>query len=188
MKKAIFLDRDGTINIDPGYVNDPDQIVFIRGAKKAVKKLRDNGFLVFIITNQSGVGRGRITMEQLKAVNDKVIKEFKKDNIEIDGVFSCIHTPDDRCDCRKPSPKAVLDIAKQYEIDLGKSYFVGDKLSDVETGLNAGCRTVLLDTNFESTLKKEHNMLRPDCIVENLYEAADWIIENMGEKKHREAV
>jgi len=182
MKKAVFLDRDGTINVDTGYITNPKDLVFIRGSKKAVKVLKDKGFLVYIISNQSGVGRGFFTIKDVQAVNDKLVSEFKKYNIFIDGIFFCPHHPDEKCKCRKPRPDVVFDIAKDNKISLTKSYFVGDKLSDVQTGQNAGCKTVLIqDKKSMSTL--EINCKRPDYIASNLLKAVEWILENKNSKR-----
>lgn len=186
MTKAVFLDRDGTINADTGYVSDPSELVFIRGAKKGVKLLKDKGFLVFVVTNQSGVGRGYFSLEKLKAVNDKLLSEFVKDGIDIDGIFYCPHHPNEKCRCRKPKPKMVYDIAKQNKINLEKSYFVGDKLIDVQTGKNAGCKTILIDTGDIAHLEDEKDWTQPDFIAKDLLESAKWIVkDNVKKINHR---
>lgn len=175
--KAVFLDRDGTINVDVGYLSDPDELVFIRNAKKAVKLLKEKGFLVFVVSNQSGVGRGYFSLERLKEVNNKLLNEFIKEGISIDGIFFCPHHPNAQCSCRKPKPKMVDDIVKQHRIDLEKSYFIGDKLSDVQTGSNAGCRTILISAEDMPVIENEEDWIQPDFIAKDLYEAVKWIIK-----------
>lgn len=177
MIKAVFLDRDGTINVDTGYISDPDELVFIRGAKEGVRLLKDKGFSVFVVTNQSGVGRGYFSIEKLKTVNDRLHGEFTKEGIIIDGIYFCPHHPNDKCRCRKPKPKMVLDIAEQHRIDLGRSYFIGDKLIDVQTGKNAGCRTVLIDTGTNPHIEDEDDWTQPDFIAKDLHSAAKWIVK-----------
>lgn len=187
MSKAVFLDRDGTINVDTGYIADTDELVFIRGSKKAVKLLKDKGFSVYIVTNQSGVERGYFTIEKLKEVNDKLISEFAKDDIKIDGLVFCPHHPDKKCDCRKPKPKMVLDMARKGRVNLEESYFVGDKIIDVQTGKNAGCKTVLVQT--ETTLfENEDDWTDPDFIAKDLLEAAKWIVKNETTRLHKTSI
>jgi histidinol-phosphate phosphatase family protein len=176
MQKAVFLDRDGTINIDTGYIKDPKDLVFIRGSKKAVKILKEKGFLVYIITNQSGVGRGYFSIEDVQVVNKKLIEKFEKYGVFIDGIFSCPHRPDEGCNCRKPNPDVVNDIAKKNNISLAKSYFVGDKLTDVETGQNAGCKTILIEGESAVAAKAEKGK-DPDYFAKNLLKAVEWIVK-----------
>lgn len=178
MTKAVFLDRDGTINVDTGYISDPDDLVFIRGAKGGVRLLKDKGFLVFVVTNQSGVGRGYFSIERLKAVNDRLLSEFTKEGINIDGIYFCPHHPNENCRCRKPRPKMVLDIASQYKIKLENSYFVGDKLIDVHTGKNAGCKTILIDTGTNPHIEDEEDWTQPDFIAKDLLGASKWIVKD----------
>lgn len=185
MKRAVFLDRDGTINVDTGYISDPSELVFIRGAKKGVKLLKDKDFLVFVVTNQSGVGRGYFSLKKLKAVNNKLLSEFVKDGLDIDGVFYCPHHPKINCRCRKPKPKLVYDIARPHRINLEKSFFVGDKLIDVQTGKNAGCKTVLIDTGDNPHLENEEDWTQPDFIAKDLFEASKWIIKDSSKKMPR---
>lgn len=182
MRRAVFLDRDGTINIDVGYLSDPGELVFIRGAKEGVRLLKDSGFSVFIVTNQSGVGRRYFSLKKLNAVNDRLLSEFVKGGINIDGIFFCPHHPREKCRCRKPKPKMVNDIARQHDINLEKSYFVGDKLIDVQTGKNAGCKTVLINSGTNPHIEDEEDWTQPDFIAKDLYSAAKWVIKNQKSK------
>lgn len=185
MKRAVFLDRDGTINVDLGYLSKPNGLVFIRGAKEGVRLLKDKGFLVFIVTNQSGVGRGYFSQQALEAINERMLDEFSKEGVHIDGIYYCPHHPRDRCKCRKPQPKIVKDIAQKLHIDLEHSYFVGDKLIDIQTGKNAGCRTVLINADSSSLIEEEDDWTTPDFVAKDLREAARWIIKNNRNTKKR---
>ena len=172
MKKAVFLDRDGTINIDTGYVGDPDKLVIIEGAREAIKLLKDKGFLVFIVTNQSGVARGYFSVEQMQLVNKKILDELAHKQVCIDGIYYCPHHPDEECSCRKPKPLIVNSIAAEFAVELKRSYFVGDKMSDVHTGKNAGCRTVLINSDDEV------GSIEPDFVAKDLLEGSQWIVKD----------
>ncbi len=174
MKKvAVFLDRDGTINLDTSYISSADDFVFLPNAKEGLKLLRESGFLLFIVTNQSGLARGYFTREDLKAIHAKLISEVGEIGVKFEGIFFCPHHPDENCDCRKPSPAGVLKFAEEYDIDLGKSYFIGDKALDVETGKRAGCRTILLATPEGAVaMKTEEGWTEPDYILPDLHAAA----------------
>jgi len=142
--KAVFLDRDGVINEDLGYVGKIENFQFKKGIFEVLKELQNRGYLLFIVTNQSGIGRGYYTKQDFFDVMEYAKNELKKENITITDFAYCPHTPDENCDCRKPKPKMILDLAKKYNIDLQKSWMVGDKKSDVEAGKNAGVKTLLV--------------------------------------------
>lgn len=170
---AVFLDRDGTINYDPGYISSPSELYVFPAARKGLKLLQEKGFLLFVVTNQSGVGRGFFTQRDLEAVHQKLEDELKEDGIYLKGIAVCPHHPDEGCDYRKPSPKLVYEIADKFEIDLKQSFFVGDKILDVLTGSNAGCQTILLATPEQlNQLKQEPDWQEPDYIAPDLYQAA----------------
>lgn len=182
MNKAVFFDRDGTINIDTGFIDDPEDIIFIKGIKEALKKLQTNGFKLYIISNQSGVGRGYFSEEQLNLVNQKIIDELANAGIKIEGISCCIHHPNDGCLCRKPSPKMVLDFAKRDSIDLTRSFFVGDRLTDVETGKNAGCNTILLTMRNNFRIE-DSEWIDPDYVAEDIIDAVEWILDQTKKEK-----
>lgn len=169
---AVFLDRDGTLNVDPGYLNKVEEFRFLPKVKTALKLLSQSGLELFVISNQSGIGRGLITQENLKKIHLKMTRELKKNGVTLKGIFVCPHSPQDRCSCRKPSPKLIFKAAKKHRINLWSSYIVGDKWTDVQTGLRAGLQTVLVAGNKT----KSNGVLRPDHIAKDLYGAAKWII------------
>lgn len=152
MNRAIFLDRDGTIIEDAGYLSDPQNIRPLPGVKKVLESLRDQGYLIILITNQSGIGRGFFTRNQYMLLHAFLVKEFQdEDSLSlIDDTYICPHKPEDKCVCRKPSPYLILQAAKDYDIDLSQSYMFGDKESDVKAGERAGCKESHLITNQQN--------------------------------------
>ncbi len=137
MNKAIFLDRDGTINENPGdgkYVLSPDGLKIPLESIEAIKIFKELGYSVIVITNQSCIGRGLLTWAELEKIHFKLW-----DETTIDRIRCCPHIPLTDCACRKPKPKMLLDEARQYQIDIEKSYFVGDSITDQMTAANAGC-------------------------------------------------
>lgn len=181
--KGIFLDRDGTLNEDIGYVSKLENFRLIPGIKPALRLLKDMGFKLFVVTNQSGVGRGIIPVRNLETLHQKMVEEFRQDGIELDGISYCPHRPEEKCACRKPLPKMVKDLARKKEVDLKHSYIVGDKISDVLTGKNAGCKSVLLlsDDNEAINLDEEdEEWPSPDYVAESLSHAAEWILKDSG--------
>lgn len=144
MKKAVFLDRDGTVIRDMVYLNDPNQIYFFDESYAALSMLHNAGYLLILVTNQSGVARGLVQIENLHKINEIVVDTYAKHNIPIAAVYYCPHPVDGGCSCRKPKPGMLLDAAKKFDIDLKNSWMVGDRLTDVDAGLAAGCRSVLL--------------------------------------------
>jgi len=144
MKKAIFLDRDGVINVDKGYVYKIEDFEFTKGAIKALKYFQSLGYILIVVTNQSGIARGYYKLEDFKKLTKWMKNRLKADGIEIKEVYFCPHSPDDRCSCRKPSPGMILKAAKDYDIDVKKSWMIGDKPSDIEAALKAGIENTIL--------------------------------------------
>ena len=176
-KFAVFLDRDGTINEDTGYIDSPEKLVIIRGASDAIKKLNENEFGVIVISNQSGVGRGYFSKEAAEEVNKKLVKILNKGGAHIDGIYYCPHHPDDNCDCRKPRT-GLIEMAKgDLNLDIKKSYVVGDKVSDIELAMNAGAKAILVLTG-RGTDERNRLIRQPHYIASNLKEAVEWIIKD----------
>lgn len=137
MKRAVFLDRNGVLNESPGvgkYVLSPEELRIIPSSIKVVKIIKELGFLAIVVTNQSCVGRGLLTCKQLEAIHSKL-----KEEMDLDDIKYCPHDPIADCLCRKPKPAMVIESARWFQIDLENSYFVGDELKDIMTGINAGC-------------------------------------------------
>jgi D,D-heptose 1,7-bisphosphate phosphatase len=178
---AVFLDRDGTLNNDPGYLGNPDKVELFPGTGKALAHLKKLNFKLIVISNQSGIARGIITQENVESVNKKINELLVTDNISIDAFYYCPFHPDfnseEDCSCRKPSPKMILEAAKDFNLDLKKSYFIGDNISDYECGINAGVKTILVKTGYGeesiSILQKQNKF--PSFVAENLMDAVNFI-------------
>jgi len=143
-RPAIFLDRDGTIIEDTHYPKEPSQVKFLNGAVTALKKLQQKGFLLFVISNQSGVGRGIIKDDEFKKVHQRFCELLQADKISIEEFAYCFHKPEDACSCRKPETKLIRDLVAQYDIDIKASFTIGDKWSDVLLGFRVGAQGILL--------------------------------------------
>ncbi|MCS7053477.1 MAG: HAD family hydrolase [Ignavibacterium sp.] len=185
MRRAVFLDRDGTINEDPGYLGDPDKVFLLPTVGESLARLKnDFNFLLIVISNQSGVARGLISIDDVRKVNEKINSLLKKFNVQIDDFFFCTAHPDfnneEDCQCRKPSPKMLFDASEKYNIDLTKSYMIGDSESDILAAKNAGCKSILVKTGLGketfNALLSDNNL--PNFVAENLKEASEFIIND----------
>lgn len=144
-KKAVFFDRDETLNPDHGYMGNPDLLELFSWVPPALKKLKNAGFALFVVSNQSGVGRGLFTDFDLERMNLKLNELLQAQaGFQFDGIFNCVHSPDQNCNCRKPSPKMILEAAKMYRLDLSSSFMIGDRESDFDAGKNAGLKNSFL--------------------------------------------
>ena len=183
---AIFLDRDGTINYDFGYVGDPEKVEILPGVIDGLKKLSERfpNIKFIVISNQAGVARGLFTMEDVKKVNEKIRNILSAEGIEISKFYICPFHPEfsDKKDvtCRKPSPEMVLQALDDFQINPGNTYFIGDKTSDIECGKNANTKTILLASDKypdELNILNEKKIV-PDFYAKNFSEAVNYIIEN----------
>jgi D-glycero-D-manno-heptose 1,7-bisphosphate phosphatase len=184
-KRAVFLDRDGTLNEDVGYPSVFSQIHIFPAAFEAVRKIRSAGFLTVVVTNQSAVGRGLLTEDGLKNIHKNISASFAAEGAELDAFYYCPHyeraaLPIYRknCDCRKPGPGLAVRAAADLDLDLSASYVIGDKTEDIEFALNTGATPVLVLTGCgrESQLKLEEKGLRPAFVAEDILAAANWIL------------
>ena len=156
MKPAVFLDRDGTIIEDRNFITRTEDVHFLPGAVAALRALQRAGFLLFIVTNQSGVGRGLMEIADVERLHRFLAAQLAKQGVKLDGVYVCPHHPNDGCACRKPLPKHLLSAAEAHGVDLTRSYLVGDRLSDVETAQNAGCIPILVETGLGKEVASKH--------------------------------
>lgn len=131
MNKAIFLDRDGTINVDFGYVHEAEKLIFIPGVIPALKRLEEAGYLLIVVTNQSGIGRGYFTKAQYDQFNEFFCRKLQEEGVHIAHVYMCPHISEDHCECRKPKTAMYEQAAKDYDIDWSASYAIGDKERDL---------------------------------------------------------
>lgn len=143
MQKAIFLDRDGVVNVEKDYVCKIEEFEFIEGLFETLKEFQKLGYLLFIITNQSGIGRGYYSIEDFKVLTTWMLNEFKKQNIEIAQVEFCPHSPDEVCECRKPKAGMIKNILKNFDVDLEHSWLIGDKDSDIACAKNANIKNTI---------------------------------------------
>lgn len=178
MRRAIFLDRDGTINVDRHYLSDPARLEFYPGIGPALRRLAEAGFRLIVVTNQSGIGRGYYTEADMHAVNARMIELLAPHGVRFDRIYFSPEAPEQPSRNRKPSPQSLFDACEEFGLDLTQSYMVGDKLIDVETGRNAGCAaSLLVRTGYGAeTENRETAKLTGAVVVDDLTAAADWIL------------
>lgn len=176
-RRAVFLDRDGTLNEDPGYLSDPMQLKLLPGVGESLAKLNEAGYRLVVVSNQSGVGRGFIREETLPLIHRRLDELLVPYGARIDHYELCLHMPEDHCDCRKPKPKLILDAARELGIDLSKSFMIGDKWSDIEAGVAAGCRANILVRTGEGV--SAESKLKPgeaSFVSDELSGAVSWVL------------
>jgi len=185
-RKAVFIDRDGTINRDVGYPSSYSVIDIYPFSFKAVKKIKQAGLLAVIITNQSGIGRGLIEEENLHDIHNKLNDDFKRHGVSFDGIYYCPHYVFSKtakyrkeCSCRKPNPGMGRLAAKDLQIDTSLSYMIGDKVEDILFGININASVILVLTGYgqESRKKLEDKGIQPAYVAKNLLDAAEWIVD-----------
>ncbi|PHS13214.1 MAG: D-glycero-beta-D-manno-heptose-1,7-bisphosphate 7-phosphatase [Blastopirellula sp.] len=172
---ALFLDRDGTVNIDTGYIDSPEKLQLIPGAAEAIARVNQAGVPVIIVTNQSGIARGMYTEQTLKEIHHRMDELLQEADAHVDAYYHCPHHTEgivpayqQACKCRKPEPGMFLTAAAEMNIDLSKSVMIGDKRSDLEAGLNAGCAAILVRTgNGVKTERALDSSLKSNISVEN---------------------
>ena len=140
-RRAFFLDRDGVIIRQVEYLKNPDEVELIPGAVEALRAIHRHGFLAVVVSNQSGIARGRFTRDDLAKVQARLYELLAAEGEKLDGFYFCPHDPHvENCHCRKPKPGMILDAARDLDIDIGRSFMIGDRPADLETGIAAGCR------------------------------------------------
>ncbi|MDB4349441.1 HAD family hydrolase [Omnitrophica bacterium] len=180
--KIIFIDRDGVINKDPGgwtehsYVTSWKDFHFLPGAKESLKKLTEAGYEIIIISNQAGVNRGYFTQNDLRDINENMLKEIYSSGGRVHSTYYCPHTKDEGCDCRKPKTGLFKKATEDLDVDFKGTFFIGDGSMDVEAGKRIGCRTILLLSGKSKLEDVEGWICKPDYIKKDLLEAVDWIL------------
>jgi len=170
LSPAVFIDRDGTIMQDADYCSDPQQVKIFPRVAEALRRLKSKGFKVIIITNQSGIGRGFFTVEQYRAVEAEVLRQLG-DGL-IDATYFCPDVPGQHSSCRKPAPGMIVEATREHQIDLARSFLIGDKEIDAECGRNVGVRTIRVRTGFD----RETAGSMADWVAEDLPAAAEIIL------------
>ena len=166
-RAAVFLDRDGTLIEDTGYLSDPASVRILAGAVEALRLLQALGLPLVVVSNQSGLGRGLISAHQAATVHARFVELFERAGIVFDLVLYCPHHPDAGCDCRKPSPGLLLQAEDELALDLSRSFMIGDKLSDADSGRRAGVSSILLTGNPERAAQalEEGFVVCPDILA-----------------------
>lgn len=189
---GIFLDRDGTIIEESDYLRHPSQIKFLDGSIDAIKSLNQSGLKTFIVSNQSAVARGILSEEDLAAIHDAILREIEKGGGKIDALYYCPHHPEFGagkyridCGCRKPKTGMLEKAAAEHGVSLRESFVVGDKMTDVQTGVNCGARTILVMTGYgkEELEACRANKISIDFVAADLSEAASFIRNRITQKQ-----
>ena len=188
-RKAVFFDRDGTLNEDTGYPSDFRQVHIYPGAFEAVRAVKQAGFAAVVVTHQSGVGRGYITAAELEDLHGRFGEEFARRGAPLDAIYACPHAgegPEPACDCAKPRPGLALRAARDLGLDLGASFTVGDKPVDVLFGLNIGAAPVLVLTGYgrRAAADLAARGIRPARTAPDVLAAASWILAQGGPAGH----
>ncbi|MCD4784579.1 MAG: HAD-IIIA family hydrolase [Candidatus Eremiobacteraeota bacterium] len=186
MNKAIFIDRDGTINKEVDFLSQVEDIEIIPRCVDAIKLMNENGFLVIIISNQSGIARGYFDNLDSLNIFSEIISRLKEKGASIDNFYYCPHHPEGKvkefsikCDCRKPAPGMFLEAREDFNIDFSQSFAIGDRIRDIMPAIQLGCKGILVKTGYggKEMSKKDEWTLTPDFIAEDLYDAAKWILK-----------
>lgn len=185
---AVFLDRDGTLNTELGYLDDPTRLRLLPGAAEAIRLLNECGTPAIVVSNQSGVGRGYFTDETVGAIHERLAEQLATASAHLDGIYYCPHHPSLGCDCRKPNPGMLLRAAAEHGIDLQRSFIIGDKSTDLEAGRRAGCRAIGVLTGYGHQLL--HQAGSPGAPAEYLgrdvLDAVTWILAKCGRMTNKE--
>lgn len=179
---AVFVDRDGTLNHDSGYVTTPEQLILFQGVPEAIARLNQLGALVIMVTNQSAIGRGMMTMEDLEAIHARLTALIRPYGASIDGIFSCPHRPQDGCECRKPNTGLIDQAVDRFALDLSRCYLVGDKRSDLEVAQKVSVPGVLVMTSpysAEAVIARDEGQVPIEYVANSFPQAVDWIEHDM---------
>ena len=183
----MFIDRDGTLNEDIGYVSTPEELVLFPWAAQAVRRINEAGLFAIVITNQSGIARGLYTEETLGAIHSRMIDELAREGARVDAIYYCPHHPEVgdlqyrlSCECRKPRTGLLVKAAREHNIDLARSFVVGDKASDIKLAENAGARGALVFTGYgrDTFAHPDRWPCAPEIAAENLLEAVKQILDS----------
>jgi histidinol-phosphate phosphatase family protein len=180
-RAALFVDRDGTLVREIGYLSSPDDVELLPGVARALRTAREAGLPVIVISNQSGVGRGLFTLERVYAAMARLRERLRVEGVEPDAIYFCPHRPEDGCRCRKPNPELLERAAEDQGLSLRDSVMVGDKRIDAATGQNAGGRGVLVRTGYGGDEQPDPDTVAerpPDAVCDDLASAVDWVIEH----------
>ena len=176
---TIFLDRDGTLNLDHGYIRSPDQFELLPGVSRALARLKQAGARLIVVTNQSGIARGLLSLGDLDRVHGKMRQLLDAGSVSLDGIYVCPHHPDEGCSCRKPETGLIEQAVCEQQIDLSRSYVIGDHARDIQLAKRIGSKSLLVTTGLEGAQTRSElaaGGVEPDAITESLSHAVDWIL------------
>ncbi len=181
MSRAIFLDRDGTLIAEKNYLRRPEDVVIFPGTPEGLRRLGTAGFKLFMVSNQSGVGRGYFTLADVERVNEHLGRELAREDVRFEKIYVASEAPDQPSRGRKPSPQFLFDARDEFGVDLAQSYMIGDKLIDLECGWNAGVKqSILVRTGYGAELEQiEQEKLKRAVVLDDLAGAADWILKQV---------
>jgi D-glycero-D-manno-heptose 1,7-bisphosphate phosphatase len=180
LRPAVFLDRDGTIAEEVGYLNHISRFRMFPFAAAAIRRLNEADYLAIVITNQSGVGRGYFPESLVRDVHELMTTQLAKEGAHIDALYYCPHKAEDACECRKPKPGMLQRAAREHGLDLRRSFVVGDRYGDIELAHWVGARAILVRSGYGEGEVQRHSAnwaVAPDFVAENLAEAIDWILK-----------
>lgn len=181
-RRAVFVDRDGTLNVEVNYLHRIEDLVLVPGAIEAIRALNQADYLVLVVTNQAGIARGYYDEAAMHRLHDHLADVLVEAGARLDGIYFCPHHPDfgDACDCRKPAPGMLHQAAAEHDLDLRQCWMVGDSAGDIGAGRAVGCRTLLVRTGYgaqtEGTLAEADRARRPDAVVDDIRAAVRVIL------------
>jgi D-glycero-D-manno-heptose 1,7-bisphosphate phosphatase len=182
---AVFLDRDGTINEQMGYINHLSRFKLLDQAVVAIRRLNEAGVKVVVVTNQSGAARGYFPASLVDEIHAHLKQILAAGGAHLDGIYTCLHGPADGCACRKPQPTLMQQAARDLDLDLSRSYLVGDRYSDIQTAANAGGKGILVLTGYgrgEYEYLRAAQPVQPVYVAPDLLEAVEWILQDLNSK------
>ena len=188
MQAAVFLDRDGTINEEMGYINHPQRFRLLPGTAEAIARLNQAGFKVVVATNQSGAARKYFPASLIPKIHSLMLQLLTQQKARIDAIYVCQHAPEENCSCRKPKPGLLHQAAQDLGIDLSRSYVVGDRFKDLELAANVGAKGILVLTGYgrgELEYYQGDRLVEPHYIATDLLDAAAWILKDAAAAKER---
>ncbi|RMF98309.1 MAG: HAD-IIIA family hydrolase [Candidatus Schekmanbacteria bacterium] len=187
-KRAVFIDRDGTMTVEGGYINDPNRLTLLPRCGRAIKKINENGILAILATNQAGIARGYFDEKTLKATLKRLEFLLEMEGAHLDGIYYCCHHPSvgkppyrKKCNCRKPLPGMLQKAAKDFNLDLSQSFVIGDKISDVELAKKVKAKSVVVKTGYGEgeICTDKMQKINPDFIADDIYDAVEWILSEI---------
>ncbi|MDR3440707.1 D-glycero-beta-D-manno-heptose 1,7-bisphosphate 7-phosphatase [Telmatospirillum sp.] len=184
-RRFVLLDRDGTLNVERDYLSDPDQLELIAGVGAALRRLRQSGFGLVVVTNQSGIARGYFDIATVRRIHERLRALLAGENVSLDGIYFCPHAPEDACHCRKPRPGMVEQAVDDHGFDPRQAFLIGDSAVDINLGRAVGATPLLVRTGWGEKAEREGNCV-PAAIVDDLAAAVDWIERSVGNAMSKE--